>query len=134
MAAASLVATPYQRYACEKFGPACAVALAIQAAENPQGACEIYHYNSTDGTLDWGFFQINTAHLMRQGLNLRDLLDCKTNIDFAYKLYTEHGFQPWTTYVSGTYRKFLGHYQFKLSASIPLQRESNPLCSGAWCF
>ncbi|MBZ5586407.1 MAG: hypothetical protein LAQ30_30310 [Acidobacteriia bacterium] len=98
--------TAYQQYACRKFGPACRVALAIQRAENPKGACEIYHYNS-DGTLDWGYFQVNTVHLERPGLNLRDLLDCKANIDFAYVLYQERGFVPWTTYNSGAYRKFL---------------------------
>ena len=96
----------YQQYACNKFGSACRTALAIQRAENPRGACEIYHYNS-DGTLDWGYFQINTVHLKRVGLNLRDLLDCSANIDFAYQLYRERGFQPWSTYNNGAYRKFL---------------------------
>jgi len=96
----------YQQYACTKFGSGCRVALAIQRAENPRGACEIYHYNS-DGTLDWGYFQINTVHLTRVGLNLRDLLDCRANIDFAYQLYRERGFQPWSTYNNGAYRKFL---------------------------
>ncbi len=97
----------YQQYACTKFGAACRVALAIQRAENPQGKCETYHYNS-DGTLDWGYFQINTVHLQRPGLNLRDLLDCKANIDFAYQLYVEkQGFGPWSTYKSGVYRRFL---------------------------
>jgi hypothetical protein len=97
----------YQQYACAKFGSACRLALAIQRAENPQGKCEIYHYN-TDGTLDWGYFQINTVHLKRPGLNLRDLLDCKANINFAYQLYVEeHGFTAWSTYNSGAYRKYL---------------------------
>jgi len=96
----------YQQYACNKFGPACRIALAVQRAENPRGACEIYHYNS-DGTLDWGYFQINTVHLKRAGVNLRDLLDCQANIDFAYQLYKERGFEPWTTYNSGAYRQFL---------------------------
>jgi hypothetical protein len=68
--------TAWQQYACRKFGSDCRVALAIQRAENPLGKCEIYHHNS-DGTLDWGYFQINTVHLRRPGLNLRDLLDCK---------------------------------------------------------
>jgi hypothetical protein len=100
--------TAWQQYACRKFGADCRVALAIQRAENPQGRCEIYHYNS-DGTLDWGYFQINTVHLKRPGLNLRDLLDCKANIDFALQLYQEQrGFTPWSTYNSGKYRKFLG--------------------------
>jgi hypothetical protein len=98
--------TAYQQYACREFGSACRVALAIQRAENAKGACEIYHYNS-DGTLDWGYFQINTVHLQRPGLNLRDLLDCKANIDFAYQLYRERGFQPWSTYNNGAYRKYL---------------------------
>jgi hypothetical protein len=99
----------YQQYACNKFGPACRIALAVQRAENPRGTCEIYHYNS-DGTLDWGYFQINTVHLKRVGVNLRDLLDCKANIDFAYQLYTERGFQPWTTFNSGAYRQFLRNF------------------------
>ena len=65
---------------------------------DPQGKCDIYHYN-TDGSLDWGYFQINTVHLERPGLNLRDLLDCKANIDFAHQLYLEKGgFTPWSTF------------------------------------
>lgn len=106
--------TANQQYTCEKFGPACGVALAIQRAENAIGACEIYHYNTSDGTLDWGYFQINSVHLRRAGLNLRDLLDCKTNIDYAYRLYLEKGFEPWTTYTSGAYRKFL-----RMEQSVP---------------
>ena len=98
--------TAWQEYTCKKFGSDCRVALAIQRAENPQGKCEIYHYNS-NGTLDWGYFQINTVHLQRPGLNLRDLLDCKANIDFAYQLFEEKGFNPWSTYNSGRYRQFL---------------------------
>ena len=98
--------TAYQQYACNKFGSACRVALAIQRAENPRGSCEIYHYNS-DGTLDWGYFQINTVHLKRAGVNLRDLLDCRANIDFAYQLFQERGFAPWSTYNDGSYRRFL---------------------------
>jgi hypothetical protein len=97
----------YQQYVCEKFGPACPIALAVQLAENPTGACEIYHYNSSDGTLDWGFFQINTVHLSRPGLNLHDLLDCRKNIDFAYQLFQESGFEPWTAYRTGAYLRFL---------------------------
>ena len=99
--------TAYQQYACQKFGPDCRIALAIQRAENPQGKCETYHYNA-DGTLDWGYFQINTVHLKRPGVNLRDLLDCKANIDFAYRLYLEnHGFTAWSVYNSGRYRRAL---------------------------
>jgi hypothetical protein len=97
----------WQQYACVKFGSDCRVALAIQRAENPQGKCEVYHYNA-DGTLDWGYFQINTVHLKRPGLNLRDLLDCKANIDFAYQLFLEKGgFTAWSTYNNGKYRQVM---------------------------
>src|SRR5450759_3469645 len=96
----------YQQYTCNKFGPACRVALAIQRAENPKGACEIFHYNS-DGTLDWGYFQINTVHLTRVGLNLRDWLACRATIDCAYQLYQERGSQPRSTHNNGAYRRFL---------------------------
>ena len=102
--------TAFQQYACNKFGSDCRVALAVQRAENPRGDCEIYHYN-TDGTLDWGYFQINTVHLKRPGVNLRALLDCWANIDFAYQLYTERGFEPWTTYRNGAYRQFLWNFE-----------------------
>ena len=101
--------TAYQQYACNKFGSACRVALAIQRAENPRGDCEIYHYN-TNGTLDWGYFQINTDHLQRPGVNLHDLLDCKANIDFAYQLYVERGFDAWSTYKSGAYLQHLRRF------------------------
>ena len=101
--------TAYQEYTCLKFGSACRIALAIQRAENPEGKCEIYHYNF-DGTLDWGYFQINTVHLKRPGLNLRDLLDCRANIDFAYQLYSERqNFSAWSTYNNGSYRRFIHH-------------------------
>jgi hypothetical protein len=102
--------TAYQQYACNKFGSECRIALAVQRAENPRGDCEIYHYNS-DGTLDWGYFQINTVHLKRAGVNLRGLLDCKANIDFAYQLYTERGFDPWSTYKNGAYLRFLRNFR-----------------------
>jgi hypothetical protein len=100
--------TPYQAYACRRFGSACHVALAIQRAENPRGDCEIYIYHyDADGTLDWGYFQIHTVQLDRPGLNLRDLLYCKANIDFACQLYLERGFTSWSPYNNGAYPKFL---------------------------
>jgi len=41
-------------------------------SQNQRG-CVSHHYNS-DGTLHWGYFQINTVHLKRAGVNLRDPL------------------------------------------------------------
>jgi hypothetical protein len=126
--------TAYQQYACNKFGSACRIALAVQRAENPRGACEIYHYNS-DGTLDWGYFQINTVHLKRAGVNLRNLLDCKANIDFAYQLYTERGFEPGPRSIAARitipknilieFRRMVGHgdpIKFSDNVDVTMQR------------
>ena len=99
--------TAYQQYTCEKFRPGMPRGFGDSTRREPAGPLQIYHYN-TDGTLDWGYFQINTVHLKRPGLNLRDLLNCKANIDFAYQLYREkQDFTPWSTYNNGAYRRFL---------------------------
>ncbi len=103
----AIVCRPGSSMRARSSAPIAASLSPFRRAENPQGKCEIYHYNA-DGTLDWGYFQINTVHLQRPGLNLRDLLDCKANIDFAWQLYQEkRGFTPWSTYNSGKYRQFL---------------------------
>lgn len=108
--------TPDQQYLCDVFSKtsqeACVVALAIQRHENGTGQCDRYGIN-TNGSLDWGFMQINTVHLKRKDVVLKDLLDCKANIDFAYKLFVEHGgnrslkegFSPWVTYNNGSYKQ-----------------------------
>lgn len=97
--------TPDQQYACNVFGKDCKIFLAIAHAENSTGQCDIYNVN-TDGSLDWGFAQINTVHL--KNVNLKALLDCHANIDFAYKLYKQQGnFSAWSTFKSGTYKKYL---------------------------
>ena len=47
-------------------------------------------------------------HLKRPGLNLRDLLDCRANIDFAYQLYLERqGFSAWSVYNNRFYLRYL---------------------------
>jgi hypothetical protein len=79
--------TAYQRYACQKFGLACPVALAIQRSENPTDMRDLSLQPGRHARL--GYFQINTIHLKTRRVRLRDLLDCKTNIDFSYQL---HGF------------------------------------------
>ncbi len=109
--------SPVQQYVCEKFGPACQVALAVQLAENPSGACEVYHYNTSDGSLDWGYFQINSVHLKSTGLNLKNLLDCRANIDYAYQLFLQKGFAPWSAYTTGAYRQFLPSHEAVPSAT-----------------
>ena len=99
--------TSYKQYTCDKIRPNCRVALAVQRAEYPQVTCEVYHH-ITDVTLDKSNNQNNTKQLRRPGINLRELLDCKANIDFAYQLYSEHhGFTPWAAFNNGKYLRYL---------------------------
>lgn len=95
-----------QQYICDKFGPDCKTALAVQKAENGSGQCDRFNIN-TNGTVDFGVFQINTVHL-KKGYKLADLIDCKKNVDIAFEIYSQQkGFQAWVAYNNGNYKKFL---------------------------
>lgn len=98
--------TPDQRYACNKFGKDCAVAVAIMRAES--------HYRhdainiNTNGTADLGCWQINTVHLKQIDTANINLLNCQDNTDVAYKIYKqEKGFGAWVTYTTGAYKAYL---------------------------
>jgi hypothetical protein len=96
--------TPTQQYICDKFGTDCKMALAVAKAENATWQCDRFGINK-NGTLDWGLFQINTIHL--KNVDLKSLLDCEANVDFAYKLFKAQGWQPWVAYTSKAYLKFM---------------------------
>lgn len=51
-----------------------------------------YNYN-TNGTSDYGLFQINTVHVLRYGTGF--YYDWKQNVDVAYKIYKQSGWNPW---------------------------------------
>jgi hypothetical protein len=95
-----------QQYICEKFGADCKVALAVQKAENGTMQCDRFNIN-TNGTVDFGIFQINTIHL-KKGYKISDLVDCKKNVDIAFEIYRQQkGFQAWVGYTNGSYRKYI---------------------------
>lgn len=96
-----------QQYLCHVFGNACSMAMAIATAENGTHACDRVNIN-TNNTLDIGYMQINTVHL-KKGWKLTDMLNCHKNIDYAYQIYQAQGFDPWVTYTSGQYKKYLNN-------------------------
>jgi hypothetical protein len=49
---------------------------------------------NSNGTFDLGVFQINDVHSKR--ISRADRLDFEKNIRFAYTLYQEQGFGPWS--------------------------------------
>lgn len=84
-----------ERYLCKVFGDQCKQALMIQHLENGNEACDRMHVN-TNGTVDFGFMQINSVHL-NDKIKLADLIDCHANVDIAYSLYKAQGWKIWVT-------------------------------------
>ena len=94
-----------EQYICWKFGKDCKMALAISQAENGTRQCDRFNVN-TNKTVDYGVFMINTVHL-KKGWKIAELIDCHTNIDYAYEIYKSQGWSPWVVFNTGDYKKFL---------------------------
>jgi hypothetical protein len=95
--------TDIERYICEKFGIVeCRTALAIATAESNLN-CNAFRVNS-NGSVDLSIFQLNSVHLKKGGeWTLENMANCKKNVDLAYELWTEQGFEPWVTFLSKAY-------------------------------
>ena len=92
------------RYICDKFGKSeCRVAIAVARAESGL-RCDAVGIN-TNRTTDFGPFQINSVHIGR--FTLSEIANCEGNVNTAYKIYQEQGWNPWVAYLNGSYRKFL---------------------------
>lgn len=91
-----------KEYILGKFGKDGQIALAIVKAESSLRCNAIGDRNLNPKS--YGLFQIR-AFKGRPPVN--ELLDCYTNIDTAHKIYQTQGFNPWSTYKSGKYKKFL---------------------------
>lgn len=98
--------TSDQQYACDKFGKDCNTAIAIMRAESNSNH-NAYNINK-DESVDLGCFQINTIHLKNIDTTNINLLNCKDNIDVAYKIYSQqHNFSAWSAFNNGSYKKYL---------------------------
>jgi hypothetical protein len=94
--------TPIEKYICEKFGVYdCKVALAIASAES--GLREQALNINTNSTIDVGIFQVNSVHVRRAGCSLKELVDQYKNVDCAYTIFKEQGWNPWVVYKNGSY-------------------------------
>jgi hypothetical protein len=97
--------TPIKKYICDKFGPYdCKVALSIVKAESNFND-QALHANS-NGSVDLGCWQINFPSHAGQ-ISPKDTLDCYKATDFAYQLFQQQGFRPWTTYNNDSYLLFV---------------------------
>lgn len=102
--------TDIEKYICEKFGQDCLTALAVAEAESGMREDAL---NSNDGSprnVDVGVFQINLKyHEHREGCSLGELTDPYKNVDCAYQIYQEQGFEPWVAYQRGMHLAFLSN-------------------------
>lgn len=74
------------------------MALAISWAENGSRKCDRVSPANSNGTKDYGVFQINTIHAWRGNLT-----DCKENIRIAKEIFDEQGWSPWSVYKNKRY-------------------------------
>jgi len=97
------VKTDIEKYICDKWGIAdCKMAIAVAKAESGL-KCDALNIN-TNNTVDMGIFQLNSTHLKKGGeWTLANMGDCYKNVDLAYELWKEQGFEPWVAFNSGAY-------------------------------
>lgn len=82
------------------------MALAISQAENGTRQCDRVSKPNSNGTRDFGIFQLNEIHL-KKGYTERDFKDCLTNIKIAKAMFDRQGWTPWSTLHNGAYKRFL---------------------------
>lgn len=75
------------------------MAVSIAMAESHCRKDAINH--NKNGSIDEGVFQINSIHKQS------NMMDYKKNISYAYRLYKGQGWRPWSTYINGSYKKFI---------------------------
>ena len=79
------------------------IAVAVAQAESG-GDPNATHLNG-NGTTDFGLWQINSVHVAL--LAMGDWRDPAANARMAYAVWQQSGWRAWSTYKSGTYRKYL---------------------------
>jgi lysozyme-like protein len=94
------------------------MAAAIALAESGGDPNAINH--NTNGSIDRGLWQINSVH------GAQSTLDPAANAQAAVAI-SQGGknWQPWTTYITGAYKKFLG--EATSSASTATATEGDPI-------
>jgi hypothetical protein len=95
--------TPLEQYICNKFGVMdCKIALAVAKAESGLN-CDAYNINN-NGSVDLSVFQLNSVHLKKGGeWTLENMANCYKNVDLAYELWREQGWEPWVAYKNNSY-------------------------------
>jgi len=95
--------TPIEEYICDKWGAYdCKVALAVARAESGlrEGALNV----NTNKSIDIGIFQINSIHYGKDGCGLKDVVDQYKNVDCAYQIWQDSGWNAWAVFNNGSFK------------------------------
>ena len=87
----------------EKYPWNSRIMLAIMGAESN---CNLRSDNTglnTNGTYDYGLFQINSVH----GHSRDILANPAKNTEIAFKIWQSQGYRAWAAYNNGSYLKFM---------------------------
>ena len=87
----------------EKYPWNSKVMLAIARAESNCNPRSDNTGLNTNGTYDYGLFQINSVH----GYSRNILANPAKNTEIAFKIWQLQGYQAWSAYNNGTYLKFI---------------------------
>jgi hypothetical protein len=80
------------------------VAAAVAMAESSGNSNAINH--NSNGSTDYGLWQINSVHSGQFGTPGSRWLDPVYNAQMAHTLWKSQGFRPWVTYNNGAYKKY----------------------------
>lgn len=56
------------------------------------------NYSNSNGTVDYGLFQINSVHIDDNEVTIEKLLNVRSNIKIAVDVYNKEGFEAWSSY------------------------------------
>jgi hypothetical protein len=70
--------------------------------------CEVTHKNN-NGSIDYGLLQINSIHRVSVEAYFNEpfetaMSDCFKNIDEAYRIWQDSGWNPWVSYTGGWWK------------------------------
>lgn len=78
--------------------------VARAVAKEESGLREDAFHANTNGTIDIGIFQINSAHFSKEGCSLKELVVAESNIECAYSLWEDQGWNPWVVWQTGAFK------------------------------
>lgn len=96
------------------------------------GLCSDATNNNTNGSIDYGLFQINSIHPYDDADPTR-LFEPSYNTVAAIEIYNDSGsWRPWSTYNASRYTQFLGEAQAAYDRVVGGEGPPPPTCEIAW--